>query len=152
TVSERTASNPALFIPTSWTTRDSKTSLSPSPASRVPVLLVPSSGRRRDRVELFELLRRQVNIRRREVLLEVLSALGSRNREDLVAAGEDPCQRDLSGCGASAPSDLLNMIRERLIRGDLFRPEAGKSRAEIGGIEAPVRAELAGQEASAERR
>lgn len=59
-----------------------------------------------DVVDLLDLLLGQDDVGGREVLGQVLFALGARDREDVVTLSEDPGERDLSWRAALPVGDL----------------------------------------------
>jgi hypothetical protein len=73
------------------------------------------------------------------VLLEVLDLLGPRNRDEVVALGENPCQGQLTGSDALFGGDLGNQVDELEVLVEVFFAVASDVEAPVSGLKVSLR-------------
>ena len=108
----------------------------------------------REPVELAQVLAGQLELERAEVLLEALDALGARAGDHLVAARQHPRQRHLARRGVVARSHRLDLLDQLEVRLQVLALEAREAPrpARVALLQVLDRADLAGEEAAAQRR
>src|SRR3954447_12360399 len=103
-------------------------------------------------VELLEVLVGQVDVRGCDVLLEVLDALGARDRHDVVTAREDPGDRDLARLHVVLLGDLLDGADEFHVLVEDLALEARVVAAEVVVRQVVRAADGPGEESAPQRR
>ena len=105
------------------------------------------------RREPLEVLAGELDLERAEVLLEIGDPLGARDRDDVLAAAEDPGQGELGRGDAALARRAPRHASTRLRLRSRFSPwKRGRAAPVVVGGEVVERADLAGEEAAAERR
>ena len=107
---------------------------------------------RREFVQPFDLLGAQLDAVRGCVLLDPGDPLGAGNRGDAVALCEQPGQSDLCRCRTSFGGNGLDLGDDAQVALEVLASEARVGLAPIVVGELPGGADLAGEEAVAERR
>src|SRR5581483_7895518 len=116
----------------------------PSTAMPMPLLiecrhtgLVVSVARDRGHlgVDAGEVRRRELYVDGGRVLLEVRAALRPRDRDDVVALGQHPGDCELCRRHTLLVGDLLHLVREPLVRGQVLAGEARGPAAEVVLVE-----------------
>ena len=110
------------------------------------------AGGRREVVQPFDLLGAQLDAVGGGVLLDAGDPLGAGDRGDVVALREQPGQRDLRRCGARLGGDGLDLVDDAQVALEVLAGEARVGLAPVVVGELLGRADLAGEEAVAERR
>ena len=113
--------------------------------------IVALAGGRREVVQPFDLLGAQLDGVGGGVLLDAGDALGAGDRCDVVALREQPGQGDLCRCGTSLGSNGLDLVDDAQVALEVLSGEAriGLAPVVVGNIVGG--ADLAGEEAVAER-
>jgi hypothetical protein len=86
------------------------------------------------------------------VLLDPSNPLGARNRSDVITLREQPGQRELRRCGSHFSGDGSDLVHDAQITLEVLAGEARVGLAPVVVGELLGRADLAGEEAVAERR
>src|SRR5689334_1119439 len=81
-------------------------------------------------VDLTEIVRRQLDAGRSDVLLQAVQLRGTRDRYNPRLLRKEPCKSNLGGGRVLPFRDLAEQIDERLIRLERLRREARKDVAE----------------------
>jgi hypothetical protein len=113
---------------------------------------VARAGRRREVVQPFDLRGAQLDAVGGGVLLDARNPLGARNRRDVVALREQPGQRDLGRSDSYLSGNGSNLVDDAQIALEVLAGEARVRLAPVVVGELLGRADLAGEEAVAERR
>jgi hypothetical protein len=82
-------------------------------------------------LDLFEILRAQLYVRSSGVLLEVTATLGPGDRDDVVAAGEQPGERQLCSGDPFGFRDLFDAVDDLEVRGEVLVVEPRRGPAEV---------------------
>src|SRR5947208_9298928 len=114
-------------------------------------LVVAFAGGRRQVAEPFELVVAELDGVGGGVLLDAGDPPGAGDRGDVVALGEQPGQRDLRRCGAGFGGDGLNLVDDGQVALEVLAGEAGVGLAPVVVGDVVGGADLAGEEAVAER-
>src|SRR5262245_34096729 len=88
-----------------------------------------------DRVDPGELVGGQRDVDGGDVLLEIAPPLGAGDRDDVVAARQDPGERQLAGGDGLVPRDGREVLDEREVLGEVVALEARREPAEVVGCE-----------------
>ena len=110
------------------------------------------AGGRCEVVQPCDLLGAQLDAVRGSVLFDAGDALGARDRSDVVALREQPGQSDLCWCCTRLGGNGLDLIDDAQVAPEVFAGEARVGLAPVVIGELIGRADLAGEEAVAERR
>src|SRR4051794_21380425 len=86
-------------------------------------------------VEAPEVVVGELNLRRGHVLLDVLHALRTRDRDDVLAAAQDPGDRDLARLDVVLAGDLLDHAHELHVLVERLALEARVHAAEVALVE-----------------
>src|SRR5579862_1451118 len=97
-----------------------------------------------ERIELDELVRRQLDVARGRVLLEIRAPLRARDRDDVVAPREHPGERNLRGRRAARRRDLPHPLEELHVAIEVLAREARVRLAEVPVLDLVGRAEPPG--------
>ena len=100
-------------------------------------------------LDLAEVVGRELDVGRPEVLVQAMQLRGARDRDDPRLLGEQPGERDLGRRRLLASRDLAEQVDQGLVRLDRLRREARDGVAEVGAVEGRVLVDLAGEEALA---
>ena len=114
--------------------------------------VVALAGGGREVVQPFDLLGAQFDAVGGGVLLDAGDALGAGNRGDVVALREQPGQSDLRGCCTRLAGNGLDLVDDAQVALEVLAGEARVGLAPVVVGELLGRADLAGEEAVAERR
>src|SRR4051794_17898198 len=106
---------------------------------------------RRDLVEARQVVVGQLDVERRDVLLEVVDVLRAGDRHDVIAAAQHPRERELARRGVLLGRDLADALDELQVALEVLALEARVVAAEVVLVEVLGLGEAAGQEAAAER-
>jgi len=103
-------------------------------------------------VQPVEVGGREVDVGGRSVLFHARRSLGSRDRDDVLALGQQPRQGKLAGCHAPLSGNGLYLGQDRLVAVRVVAVEPRIAVAQILGAEAVRggRGQRAGEEATAE--
>ncbi len=115
---------------------------------------VASSGggiRWKDLVELFEVVLVQPNHQRPEIVLQMLAALGSRNRNHVVSTREDPGQGELGRAAALFVGLGFDPLHELEVPLEVLTLEARMKQPLVDGFKLLGAGNLAGEKAAPER-
>src|SRR5207247_2908963 len=127
-----------------------------SGGQRSMMAMFPSSwrspGGRREVVQPFDLLGAQLDAVGGGVLLDPGNPLGAGNRSDVIALREQPGQRDLCRCCSDLLGNGSNLVDDAEIALEVLAGEARVGLAPVVVRELLGRADLAREEAVAERR
>src|SRR5512147_1249767 len=99
----------------------------------------------------MEILGRKFDGSRPDVLLETVELRGTWDGNDPRLLGQQPSERDLSGCRLLPFGDLAEEIDQSLIRFPSLSREAREDVAEVGTVERGALVDLSRQEALPER-
>src|SRR2546421_11982622 len=102
-------------------------------------------------VDLTEIVGRQIDRSRAEVLFEALQLASARDRNDPGLLGEEPGERDLRMRRVLLFCDPAKQIDQRLVRLPSLRREPRNDVAEVGTVERRALVDLPRQEALAQR-
>ena len=102
-------------------------------------------------LDLAEVVGRQFDGSRPDVLLQAMQLRGARDRNDPRLLGEQPGERDLGRRRLLPLRDLAEQIDQGLVRLPGLRREARDDVAEVGAVERRVLVDLAREEALAQR-
>ena len=102
-------------------------------------------------LDLAEVVGRQLDGRRPEVLLQAMQLRGARDGDDPGLLGEQPGERDLGRRRLLPLGDLAEQVDQGLVRLPGLRREAGDGAAEVGAVELGVLVDLPREEALAQR-
>jgi hypothetical protein len=86
-------------------------------------------------VDVAEVVRRELEVDRPDVLFEATPFGRARDRDDPRLPGQQPREGHLTGCRLPAPRDRLQKVHQRLIRLPVLRGEARHAVSEIGAVE-----------------
>jgi len=106
---------------------------------------------RRGAIDLAQLVDRQRDGRRCNILLEPMALRGARDRHDPWLLGEQPRERDLRGRGFLLFRERGEPVDERQIRFPVLRRESRNDVAEVGTVERGLLVDLAREESLAQR-
>src|SRR6266849_5190718 len=115
-------------------------------------LAVAFAGGRREVVQPLDLLSAQLELVGGGVLLDARDPLGAGNRRDVVALREQPRQCHLCRCCTSLGSNGFDFVEDAQVALEVLAGEARVGLAPVVVGELLGRADLAGEEAVAERR
>lgn len=101
---------------------------------------------------LLYLSRRQLNIQRAQVLLQILNLLRSWNREDVISLRHQPRQRQLTSRAPLLPRQLLDAVHQPQVLREVLLAETRGELAEVALLKVGGGFVLAGEDAAAERR
>ena len=102
-------------------------------------------------LDLAEIVGRQFDGSRADVLLQAMQLRGAGDRHDPRLLRQQPGERDLGGRRLLPCGDLAEQIDQGLVRLPGLRREAGDDVAEVGAVERRVLVDLAREEALAQR-
>src|SRR3954471_22606082 len=114
------------------------------------VALALGRAHRERLVQTTEVVVGERDLRRGDVLLEVLHPLCARDRDDILAAAQDPCDRDLARLRVVLVRDLLDHPHELHVLVERLALEARVHAPEVALVEVVGALDRAGQEAAAE--
>jgi hypothetical protein len=114
--------------------------------------VVARAGGQREVIQPFDLLGAQLDAVRGGVLFYAGHPLGAGNRSDDVALREQPGQRDLGRCCSHLSGNGSNLVDDAQIGLEVLAGEARVGLAPVVVGELLGRADLAGEEAVAERK
>ena len=116
---------------------------------RIPGSLHRDLGQRR--FDVAQIVRRQLDGGRADVLLQTMQLRGAGDRHDPRLLSQQPGERDLGGRRLLPRCDSREQIDQGLVCLARLRREAGNDVAEIGAVERRVLVDRAGEEALAQR-
>lgn len=99
---------------------------------------------------LTRLLLVQVNLQRTHILLQSIRVRRTRDREDILALEQEPSEHQLRRRDALLASNLLELIDELEVLGEVLFAEARGEFSEVAFGDIGVGLEGAGEEASAD--
>jgi hypothetical protein len=102
-------------------------------------------------VEPLQVVRRQLDVDRGGVLLEVSTPLRARNRDEVVPLCEDPSDCQLGRGDALLGRELLDLGGQVAVSLEILPRETWAPTAEVVLVQLLRRAEPAGEEAATER-
>src|SRR4051794_8269214 len=151
-----TSSPRRAACPTAWNARSSPATARSDAGSAVDRrhVRVAVAGRRpdgRDLLEPGEVVVGQLDVGRRDVLLEISHLLRARDRDDVVAAAQHPCERELAGRAPLLLGDAPHALDEVEVALEVLALEARVVAAEVVLVEVGRAREAAGEEAAPER-
>jgi hypothetical protein len=102
-------------------------------------------------LDLAEVVGRQSDGGRSQVLVQAMQLRGTRDGDDPGLLGEQPGEGDLGWRRPLPARDAAEQVDQGLIRLQGLRREAGQRAAEVGAVEGRVHVDLAREEAPAQR-
>src|SRR6266852_5780377 len=109
-------------------------------------------ARRRHFVNARQVLRREHDFRRPEILVQISASLGADEGNNLFAARQQPGKRELRGRAVFLPGDLLDAPDKLEIALEIFSLEARRIAAVVAGRKIFEALDAPRQEAAAQRR
>src|SRR3954471_5303010 len=117
--------------------------------AHVGIAVSGGGARRCDLVDPAQVVGVQLYVDRTEVLLEVANPLRAGDRDDVIAAREQPCQRKLSRRAALLTRDLAHLVDEVEVLLEVLALEARVVAAEVTLLQVVERGDLSGEETAA---
>src|SRR3954447_22673962 len=116
------------------------------------IALARSRAGRQDPVEAVDLFLRQFDVERDDILVEIAPMFGTGDGHHVVALGEHPGERELSGGATLFPRHRLDLVDELDVLLEILALEARVVLAEIALAEIARRLDLPSEETAPERR